>query len=240
MFCTPRDFARWLLFHLNDGKAGKEQVVSAKELGETHQPHTPIRLDAATRRQHPGVTQMDYAMGWVVYSYRGELVVAHGGLIDGFRVLVVLLPDHHAGFAIFANRDRTKLNLALGNTLADRLLGLPTKQWDKTFQALDEQEAAEKKAEREGRAKARKADRPPTLPADKAAGEYTSPAYGPAKLVLGDKPEWQFSTFKVPLEHWQEDTYRATGGRFEGELLELEEVRGRVVARFRGIEFGRK
>lgn len=240
MFCTPREFGRWIQFHLSGGKVGKEQVVSAKELGETHQPHTPIRLDAATRRQHPGVTQMDYAMGWVVYSYRGELVVAHGGLIDGFRVLTVLLPEHNAGFAVFANRERTKLNLALGNTLTDRLVGLPTKEWDKTFQALDEQEAADKKAEREERAKARKADRPPTLAAEKVAGEYTSPAYGTGVLALGDKPEWRFSTFKVPLEHWQDDTYRATGGRFEDEFLELEEVKGQVVARFRGIEFGRK
>lgn len=240
MFVTPRDYARWLLFHLNDGKVGKEQVVSAKELGETRQPHTPIRLDAATKRQHPDVTQMDYAMGWVVYTYRGELVVAHGGLIDGFRVLAVLLPDRKAGFAVFANLSRTKLNPALGNTLIDRLLGLPAKDWNAAFLKLDEQEAAEKKTEREARAKARKADRSPTRPEAELAGDYSAPAYGPGTLVLGEKPEWRFSTFKVPLEHWQEDTYRATGGPFEDELLELTGENGRVVARFRGIEFVRK
>ena len=240
MFATPRDYARWLLFHLNDGKAGKDQVVSAKELGETRQPHTPIRLEGAAKRQHPGVTQMDYALGWVVYSYRGERVVAHGGLIDGFRVLTVLLPDHKAGFAIFANLDRTKLNPALGNALIDRLCGLPAKDWTAAFREIDREEAAEEKAEREARAKARRPDLPPTRPPARWAGKYAAPAYGEGTLALGDKSEWRFSTFTVPLEHWQGDVYRATGGRFEGELLELTATDGRVVARFRGIEFERK
>jgi hypothetical protein len=240
MFVTPRDYARWLLFHLNDGKVGAEQVVSAKQLGETKQPHTPIRLDGAVKRQHPCVKQMTYAMGWVVYDYRGELVVAHGGLIDGFRVLTVLLPEHKAGFAIFANRHQTKLNPALGNTLADKLLGLPAKDWNAEFRRIDQQEAADKKAEREERAKARKPDEPPTRPAAELAGTYTSTAYGEGELVLGAKPEWRFSTLRVPLEHWQGNTYRATGGLFDDELIEVVDDNKGLAVRFRGIEFRRK
>jgi len=240
MFVTPRDFARWLLFHLNDGKAGAEQVVSAKQLGETRQPHTPIRLEGAAGRQHPGVKMMTYAMGWVVYDYRGELVVAHGGLIDGFRVLTVLLPEHKAGFAVFANRNQTKLNLALGNTLIDLLAGLPAKEWNAEFRKIDEREAADKKAERDERAKTRKPDEPPTRPANEMAGKYVSTSYGDSQLALGDKPEWRFSTFKVPLEHWQGNTYRVTGGMFEDDLLEVTDGKDGLAILFRGIEFRRK
>lgn len=240
MFVTPRDYARWLLFHLNDGKVGSEQVVSAKQLGETRQPHTPIRLEGAAKRQHPCVKQITYAMGWVVYDYRGELVVAHGGLIDGFRVLTVLLPEHKAGLAIFANRHQTKLNLALGNTLADRLLGLPANDWNAEFRKVDEQEAADKKAERETRAMARKPEEPPTRPAVELAGTYTSPTYGEGTLVLGARPEWRFSTFKVPLEHWQGNTYRVTGGLFDDDLIEVIDDKAGLGVRLRGIEFRRK
>ncbi len=243
MFVTPRDYARWLLFHLNDGKVGTEQVVSAKQLGETKQPHTPIRLEGAARRQHPGVRQMTYAMGWVVYEYRGELVVAHGGLIDGFRVLTVLLPEHKAGFAVFANRHQTKLNLAVGNAITDRLTGKagdrPT-DWNSEFRKIDEQEAADKKADREARAKARKPDESPTRPANEVIGKYVSDVYGEAELVLGDKPEWRVSAFKAPIEHWQGNTYRVTGGLFDDELLEVTDGQGGVCIRFRGIEFRRK
>ncbi len=243
MFTTPRDYARWLLFHLNDGKVGTEQVVSAKHLGETKQPHTPVRLEGAAKRQHPGVRHMTYAMGWVVYEYRGELVVAHGGLIDGFRVLTVLLPEHKAGFAVFANRHQTKLNLALGNTLTDLLTAKPGERatdWNSAYRKIDEQEAAGKKAEREASAKARKPDEPPSRPANEMAGKYVSSSYGESELVLGEKSEWRFSTFKVPLEHWQGNAYRVTGGMFEDDRLDVIDDKGGLRIVFRGIEFRRK
>ncbi len=243
MFVSPRDYARWLMFHLNDGKVGGEQVVSAKQLGETKQPHTPIRLEGATKRQHPNVKQMTYAMGWVAYDYRGELVVAHGGLIDGFRVLTVLLPEHQAGFAIFANRHQTKLNLALGNTLTDLLVTKPGEKatdWNAAFRKIDELEAADKKAERAAQAKARKPDEPPTRPANELAGSYVSSIYGDTLLALGKKPEWRLGGVVVPLEHWQGNTYRATGGLFEDELIEVADEKGGLVIRFRGTEFRRK
>ncbi len=243
LFTTPRDYARWLLFHLNDGKVGTEQVVSAKQLGETKQPHTPIRLEGSAKRLHPGVRHMTYAMGWVVYEYRGELVIAHGGLVDGFRVLAVLLPEHKAGFAVFANRNQTKLNLAVGNTLIDLLTAKAAERpndWNSAFRKIDELEVADKKAERAAAAKSRKPDEPPTRPTNELSGKYVSTLYGEAELVLGEKPEWRFSTFKVPLEHWQGNTYRATGGLFEERWLEVIDDRGGLRIVFHGIEFRRK
>jgi hypothetical protein len=236
MHATPAAFGKWLLLHLNDGKVGTEQVISAKHLGECKQPHTPIRLEGATKRQHPGVTQMDYAMGWVRMSYRGEVVVAHGGLIDGFRVLAVLLPERKAGFAVFANRHLTRLNPALGNTLTDRLCGLPPKDWNAEFAKIEAADQADLKAAKAEREKKREKDTPP---ADGLAGKFDHPAYGKAELVLGDKPEWRFSSFKVPLEHWGANTFRATAWPFEDTLLEAKAgAEGWV--RFAGIEFRRK
>ncbi|MCU0705502.1 MAG: serine hydrolase [Fimbriiglobus sp.] len=243
LFVTPRDYARWLNFQLNDGKAGERQVVSAKQLSETKQPHTPIRLDGSLKGQHPGVTQMTYAMGWVVYDHRGERVIGHGGLIDGFRVLTVLLPERQAGFAIFANRHQTKLNLALGNTLADHLIGVAEKHrtnWNNEFHKIDQQETADKKAEREARAKARQPNQRPTRPDDQLAGVYFSPAYGEATLVLGKQPEWRVSTFRFPLEHWEGNAYRLTAGLFQDDLLEVVDDKNGLALLFRGMQFRRK
>ncbi len=236
MHATPTAFGQWLLFHLNDGKVGTEQVISAKQLGECKQPHTPIRLEGLTKRQHPGTTQMDYAMGWVLTSYRGEVVVAHGGLIDGFRVLAVLLPERKAGFAIFANRHLTRLNPALGNALTDRLCGLPAKDWNAEYAKIEAADQADLKAAKAEREKTRAKETPP---AEGLAGKFSHPAYGNAELVLGDKPEWRFSSFKVPLTHWGANIYQATDWPFEDALLDAKAGNEGWV-RFAGIEFRRK
>ena len=73
---------------------------------------------------------MSHALAWVVQDYRGHLLVQHTGVIDGFRVHLTLLPNDGYAFAILANREATRMNLALSNTLADLLLGLPGRDWN--------------------------------------------------------------------------------------------------------------
>jgi CubicO group peptidase (beta-lactamase class C family) len=242
LFATLRGLGPWLTFQLADGRFGGKQVVSAKQLGETKQPHTPIRMSAAVKAQNPDTKQMSYAMGWVVYDHRGELVVAHGGVIDGFRVQATLLPEHGVGFALLNNLHDTKMNLALGNTLIDLLLGLKAKDWTKHYQKVEADERAAKKAERAKRDGERKADVKPTHPPEKYAGEYDQPAYGTGTVTVeGGKWEWRYSTFRVPLEHWQGDTFRVTAGQFDDDLIEFVTTADGVSAiRFRGVEFKRK
>ena len=83
-----------------------------------------MRKDEAVGPVYPDSHQVSYAMGWVVYDHRGKLVVAHGGVIDGFRAQVTLLPNEKIGFALLNNLHETKMNIALGNMLIDHLLGL--------------------------------------------------------------------------------------------------------------------
>ena len=63
-------------------------------------------------------------MGWLVYDYRGKKVVAHGGMIDGFRVQITFLPDENLGFAVLSNLHDTRMTLAVTNTLIDLYCGL--------------------------------------------------------------------------------------------------------------------
>ena len=242
MFCTARDLAPWVRLHLEGGKWDGKQVISAKNLGETRQPHTPIRMAPAVQAQNPDTRQMCYAMGWVVYDHRGELVVAHGGVIDGFRLQVTLLPDRKTGFVLLGNLHETKMNWALGNALLDHLLGLPPKDWNAHYQKVDEDERAAKKATKDQRDRDRQPERKPTLPTDRYAGEYDHPAYGPCRVTAeGGALEWRYGTFRVPLEHWQDDTFRATAGLFADELFEFTATPDRVGGvRFRGIQFQRK
>ena len=240
IFLTPRDCGNWLRFQLNDGELDGKRIVSAKSLSETKQPHTPIRMDPAVKIQNPETKQMSYAFGWVHYDYRGELIVAHGGLIDGFRVLMVLLPERGLGFAIFANLHQTKLNLALGNALTDQLLGLTTKDWNRYYLEAETAEKIERTAAKAKLKADRKAEEKPSFELEKAAGEYSHAAYGRCSVeFVKCALVWKYSTFRVNLEHWQGNRFRATEGLFEDEFFDFEVEQGGVVAvRFRGIEFG--
>lgn len=242
LFATARGLAPWLLLHLGDGGREGKRVISAKNLGETRQPHTLIRLDPATKALHPDTRMMGYAMGWVVYDHRGELVVAHGGVIDGFRVHLTLLPDRNAGFALLNNLHQTKMNLALGNALIDRLTGLPAKDWNALYLKVEADEAAAKAEAKAKRDRERKAGVKPTLPLERYAGEYEQDAYGTGAVTAeGDQLEWKYSAFRAPLEHWQADTFRVTGGQFEDDLIEFEVTADGVTAvRVRGVRFARK
>jgi len=243
MFATARGLGAWLRLQLNEGQFAGKRIVSAANLAETKQPHIPMRrIGTEMLTTYPDTTQVSYAMGWVVYDYRGKLVVAHGGMIDGFRVQVTLLPNEKIGFVLLNNLHETKMNLALGNTLIDQFLGLPTKDWHAHFKKAEADAAAEKLAEKEKQSKARKADVKPTLALDKYVGEYTDSAYGLGKVTLTDgKLMWSWSSFKCPLEHWSGDNFRVTSGFFTDDLVEFRATADGVTAlTIRGVLYAKK
>jgi hypothetical protein len=228
---------------LANGEYDGKRIVSAKNLSETKTPHTPMRRSAEMKATYPETVQNSYAMGWVVYDYRGHAVIAHGGIIDGFRSQMVLLPDAKIGFALLNNLHNTKLNIALGNILIDRLLDLPAKDWHAYYQKLETDEAEARKAFYAKRALARDPNLKPSLTLDKYAGEYEHPAYGTATVTWKDgKLTATFSSFALPLEPWHGDYFRNLGeGILADELVDFT-VRGQAVEGFTlmGLPFRKK
>jgi CubicO group peptidase (beta-lactamase class C family) len=243
MFATPRDLAAWLQFQVSDGVApdGK-RLVSVKNLVETRTPQNLIRLDGAAKRLFPETVQTSYAMGWVVSDYRGLKVVGHGGLLDGFRVQLTLVPDHDLGLAVLTNLHDTRMPMALTNALVDAYCGLKPKDWNDHFTTLEADVAAEKAAALKARDAARDASAAPSLAFKEYAGEYSHPAYGVAVVTESNgKLAAKFSSFAYPLEHYERDTWRVTGGFFEDELAVFAVKDGKAATlKLSGIEFARK
>lgn len=205
---TARDLATWLQFHLNTGMHNREQLVSARRVRETHSPHTVIRLGETAQVMNPETQQISYGLGWVIQDYRGKLLLMHAGLIDGFRAHLTILPKDGYAFAILANREGTRMNLALSNSLVDLLLGLSAKDWNKYL--LDV--LADEEAETKRRARQEKLDRkglPPSVALESLAGVYEDPAYGTATVRLEkDQLEWRWSSWRISLEHFDADRFR--------------------------------
>lgn len=242
MSCSVRDLVPWMSLHLTAGRHDGERVISAENLAETRHPATPVRRTASVRATHPTATQVSYAMGWLVYDHRGKLVVAHGGILDGFRSLVMLAPDDGVGVAVLANLHDTRMNMALGHTLLELLLDLPKADWNAHYKQVAKAEADATAEAKRRRDAARDPNVPPSLPPKDVAGTYEHPAYGPGTLTATDgKLTWEWSSFRVPLEHWRGDWYRATAGYFEDDLFAVRVVAGKAAGFLqRDIEFRRK
>ncbi len=242
LYLNSTDVGSWLQFHLKNGNVADSVVVSKQQLDATKTPTTIIPMTNSVKEQNPHTKQMNYAMGWVVYDYQGELIIAHGGLIDGFRVNLVLVPERDIAFAILNNLHQTWMNLALTNTLLDELLQKPTRDWNDYYRKIEVAESKAKDEKLKKRQEDRKHSVPPQLPLTDYSGTYSDKIYANATLKLMDKKlELRFSTFVLNLEHWQGDVFQSTGPDFKDELVEFEVTSSEVKAiKFRELTFKKK
>ena len=82
---SARDLSQWVRFQLGKGTFEGKQLVSAKNLGETHTAQIVMNPQGPARAIHPDTIQLCYGMAWVVQDYHGHRLISHGGAIDGFR-----------------------------------------------------------------------------------------------------------------------------------------------------------
>jgi CubicO group peptidase (beta-lactamase class C family) len=219
---TARDLAAWLRFQLSNGSFAGRRLVSATALAETHRPQMVIPMGEAIRAANPETVQLSYGLAWVIQDYRGHELVCHGGVIDGFRVHLTLLPREGYGLALLANRHQTRLNLALSYALVDRLLGLPPRDWNGYFQRL-ETRANEIKSEAWQRRNKERTPGPPPRPLAEYAGEYEHPAYGRANITLnGDALTWKWSTFDGKLTYHHNEFFELANEFLESPLFEFQ------------------
>ena len=121
---------------------------------------------------------MSYAMGWVVNDYRGLKVVGHGGLIDGFRIQITLVPDKDLGFVVLTNLHDSRMPMAVTNALIDLYCDLKPKDWAAHYRKVEDDAAEARKAGLAARDRARDPTAKPSLPLADYAGEYMHVAYG--------------------------------------------------------------
>ncbi len=217
---AARDLVPWLRFLLDGGVAGGKRIVSEANFAEMIRPLNPMPMDAFQRALNPDTVQMTYAMGWIVHDYRGRPIVAHGGMIDGYRVLVAVYPKDRFAIAIVNNHQEARGNQAIENALADRALGLAPKDWNAILLDATRRDGEAKRAEWAATVKARRADVPPSLALADYAGRYDEPAYGTATVELAKgKLVWKWSSFEVELEHWEGDLFRLSSGLLEDRFL---------------------
>jgi CubicO group peptidase (beta-lactamase class C family) len=202
---SVNEMARWLLFNLNQGKAGDTQIINPGTLAEIQSPQ--MTTGATPNPEQPEFSPSTYGMGWSITTYRGHLRISHGGGIDGFITSVVLFPNDGLGLVAFTNIG-SGLSDIINRHAADLVLGLEGKDWN--AEAL-KRRAAGKEAEEEAEAKkesTRVADTSPSHPLADYTGEYHHPGYGIMKISLtGEALSLVYNDIVSPLAHWHYDVF---------------------------------
>lgn len=208
---SVREMSHWIIAQLNGGKFNGKQVIPERVVRQTHTP----QIVSGTSLRYDELFYSMYAMGWGVNSYRGHLMVTHGGGIDGFTAHVSLMPKDKLGIVILTNKSGTRLTGILAYNVYDRLLGLDPVPWnDRNKEEVAKSREAEQKAEKEGD-KNRKDGTQPSHAVGDFAGEFEHPGYGTIKIWENNgNLHATYNGLTTPLKHYHYDVFEATEAQF--------------------------
>lgn len=217
---TVLDMARWIQLNIDKGKVAgpaARTIVSEKQMALLHSPQTIVPDEL----RYPELFYSSYGVGWRINSYRGHLLLNHGGAIMGFSALTAFLPKDKIGIILLNNLEDAPINGPLAYFIMDRLLGLEPVDWFGRLRS-DQAEAKEKsekaKAERD---KDRRLETAPSHPLPEYVGEYKHPAYGTIRVALNEdgrlRADYHQRTYTV--EHFHYDYFRFRNDWMDAEYL---------------------
>lgn len=244
---TIEDMEQWLRFQLANGKKGGKQLVSEEFMDAMRTSHFGLPFPPRGSRATPHARLGGYGLGWFLHDYRGELVVEHGGNIDGMTALVAMIPERQIGLVVLSNMQGSRIREALMYWIFDTLLGNEPEDWTGYFKQLADDSAEEFAEYQAEKLKTRDPGVHPSLALEDYAGVYSSPIYGDIRITVESGHRWLNLTYQsktVKLEHWRQDTFRHPHYSVENlgiELVSFEVKGGRVVSLTDDImeEFGR-
>lgn len=199
---SVRDLSRWMLFQLGDGTFHGRRLLSAKSLQEMHRGQMALPPDM------PNDPPSSYAMGWVVQSFHGQLLLSHGGAVRGFRAFQALIPARRLGVVALTNLDSAWIQEAVTMQILDELTNATGRDWFDEFREAQEKTKAAAGEARRKRAAQRQPNTKTSLDLTAYAGAYRNPAYGLARVSHGrDGLTLDWSSFELPLRHYHYDTF---------------------------------
>ncbi|WP_299461401.1 serine hydrolase [uncultured Microscilla sp.] len=209
---NTNDMAKWLIMQLGKGKYKGKEVVSAGMLKQMHSPASIVPGNASKYSSH-----VSYGLGWFISTYRGQLLIDHGGNIDGFSAMVALMPGKKTGVVILTNKNGTPITRIIRNKVLDRLAGLEDIDWSKKgLDRLAKRKASLKKAKNNKKTDQIKGTKP-SRKLQHYTGKFRQAAYGDMVVALKDKQlRVQFHSFDVPLNHYHYDVFELASSAFKG------------------------
>jgi CubicO group peptidase (beta-lactamase class C family) len=223
---SAEDMIRYVQMHMNKGKLGEKQFLSAGMSTQMQSPQTVMPGEP----QFAELGVSSYCMGLTSSTYRGRRLIGHGGAIDGFNAHISWMPAERIGVVILANRSGATILNTLSRYIYDRLLGLDIVPWSAR---IKEQQAKQKASEEEAKKKGYTAKREGTRASHdlkEYAGEYEHPGYGVIRVAqASDALSLTYNHMTSPLKHFHYDI-------FEVPENELDPFEGTKVSFFSNVK----
>ncbi len=198
---SMKDYAKWMIVQLNQGRYQGKQIVAAGPLSETQ---LPIIIANRMRDE-----VQFYGLGWnVKFNQQGEKVLSHSGAFFlGARTNVILIPSQKIGIAVFANAFPTGVPEAIAFTFLD-LLNLNTNKvqqdWLKLFDGIFQQMSQKTTALSPPKVKF------PPLDLSAYIGSYKNDYFGKLKISQNQNTLWLTvgpKNRQFKLAHFNRDTF---------------------------------
>lgn len=200
-----KDMNTWAEFLMNGftTKDGKK-LVSDRQIQQLWnlQISTPVALKNPYDTNFGG-----YGLGWFLTDVKGHKQVYHTGGLIGTVTQFTLIPDLKLGIVVLTNQQSGAAFSAITNTIKDSYLGMPEKDWLKTYgDRMTKVNAGYAKDKKEifAKSEAFKKDKNSQIKNEQIVGTYKDPWFGEVMISSDGK------TFRI---------FCKNSPRLKGELL---------------------
>ncbi len=204
-----KDMTKWVTTWIYGGKYNGKEIIPANYVTEALSSQMVISAALPTP-ETPDVQFSNYGLAWFLSSYRGHYRVEHGGNIDGFAANTSFFPSDSIGIVVLTNQNGSPLPSLIRNTISDRMLSLPYRNWDKIIKTQIEKNKKATATLQNSDSLNRKLGTKPSHVISDYQGIYTNEGYG--KMVVtrkGDSLNASFHKINMRLRHYHYDVFNA-------------------------------
>jgi len=207
---SVEEMIRYVQFHIEKGAWDGEQLLSTANSQQMQMPQMVI--PGNLYYDELGYTQ--YGMGFMVTTYRGYVLVHHGGGIDGFISLLSFMPREGIGMIVLTNATGVSPSSAVTSAVTrgvfDKVLGLEPVDWVARIREVQARAAEDEGRGGEGEGEQLAAGTSSSHGLADFAGRYSHPAYGMFTVeVSGARLKATYNGMSTPLNHFQYDVFQA-------------------------------
>jgi CubicO group peptidase (beta-lactamase class C family) len=174
---TLADVVTWLKVHVNSGRHGDEQFISANNLQQMHNPHS-IMQPSAIQQHMFGHNIFLYGLGWFIEPYRNFTLVHHGGNVEGHSTIMGFVPGPDVGVVVLTNAAGTPLRDLLLYDAIDRAVGKVGKDWNATYHGVYDEAFKAMEQGKVTSAGEQIENAPPSHPLSDYTGTFAADGYG--------------------------------------------------------------
>lgn len=186
---SVKEMANWVRTWINGGKFEGKEIIPASYVSQAIASQM-IAGSGYPSPENADVHFFNYGLAWSLSSYRSHYRVEHGGNIDGFSASTSFFPLDSIGIIVLTNQHSSVLTSMIRNTIADRMLNLPYRDWNKFNRDAVNKAKAIAKLRGNPDSTNFKAGTTPLHRIAEYSGVYDHPGYGKIRIFMERDTMW--------------------------------------------------